>query len=104
MLPNGNLVLEAHRTIRNNHEYWLHSLSGICRREDIGPGNIVLSKDIANLQIEKQSSGRSATATNAAGSRGCGMSLLRSRRREPKSEIRNKSQCSNIQVDRAAHA
>lgn len=58
ILPNGNLVLEAHRTVRNNHEYWLHSLSGVCRREDLGPGNIVLSKDLANLQIEKREMGQ----------------------------------------------
>ncbi|MDX1948833.1 MAG: flagellar basal body L-ring protein FlgH [Pirellulaceae bacterium] len=58
VLPNGNLVLEAHRTIRNNHDYWLHSLTGTCRREDIGPGNIILSKDIANLQIEKKELGQ----------------------------------------------
>jgi flagellar L-ring protein precursor FlgH len=58
VLPNGNLVLEAHRTVRNNHEYWLHSLSGVCRREDVGPGNIVLSKDLANLQIEKREMGQ----------------------------------------------
>jgi flagellar L-ring protein precursor FlgH len=58
ILPNGNLVLEAHRTIRNNHEYWLHSLSGVCRREDIGPGNLILSKDLANLQIEKRELGQ----------------------------------------------
>lgn len=58
VLPNGNLVLEAHRTVRNNHEYWLHSLTGTCRREDIGPGNIILSKDIANLQIEKKELGQ----------------------------------------------
>jgi flagellar L-ring protein precursor FlgH len=58
VLPNGNLVLEAHRTIRNNHEYWLHSLSGVCRREDIGPGNLILSKDLANMQIEKREMGQ----------------------------------------------
>jgi flagellar L-ring protein precursor FlgH len=58
VLPNGNVVLEAHRTVRNNHDYWLHSLSGVCRREDIGPGNIVLSKDLANLQIEKREMGQ----------------------------------------------
>jgi flagellar L-ring protein precursor FlgH len=58
VLPNGNLVLEAHRTIRNNHECWLHSLTGTCRREDIGPGNILLSKDIANLEIEKREVGQ----------------------------------------------
>ena len=38
VLPNGNIVLEAHRSIRNNNEQWMHSLSGVCRREDIGPG------------------------------------------------------------------
>ena len=58
VLPNGNVVLEAHRTIRNNNEQWLHSLSGVCRREDIGPGNLVLSKDIANLQVEKRELGQ----------------------------------------------
>jgi flagellar L-ring protein FlgH len=58
VLPNGNLVLEAHRTVRNNNEHWLHSLSGVCRREDLGPGNIVLSKDLANLQIEKREMGQ----------------------------------------------
>jgi flagellar L-ring protein precursor FlgH len=57
VLPNGNLVLEAHRTLRNNNELWMHSLSGICRREDIGPGNVILSKDIANLEVEKKELG-----------------------------------------------
>jgi flagellar L-ring protein precursor FlgH len=57
ILPNGNLVIEAHRTIRNNNELWMHSLSGVCRREDIGPGNLVLGKDIANLHIDKRELG-----------------------------------------------
>jgi len=58
VLPNGNIVLEAHRVVRDNDEQWMHSLSGVCRREDIGPGNVVLSKDIANLQIEKRELGQ----------------------------------------------
>jgi flagellar L-ring protein FlgH len=58
VLPNGNIVLEAHRVIRSNNEQWMHSLSGVCRREDIGPNNVVLSKDIANLQIEKRELGQ----------------------------------------------
>ena len=58
VLPNGNIVLEAHRVIRNNNEQWMHSLSGVCRREDVGPNNVILSKDIANLQIEKRELGQ----------------------------------------------
>jgi flagellar L-ring protein precursor FlgH len=57
VLPNGTLILEAHREIRNNNEVWMHSLSGLCRREDIGPGNIVLSKDLADLKIVKREQG-----------------------------------------------
>lgn len=57
ILPNGTLVLEAHREIRNNNETWLASLSGVCRREDIQPGNVVLSKDIAELKIDKREVG-----------------------------------------------
>jgi flagellar L-ring protein FlgH len=57
ILPNGNLVLEAHRVIDNNNEQWVHSLSGVCRREDVGPNNVVLSKDVANLRVKKQEMG-----------------------------------------------
>jgi flagellar L-ring protein precursor FlgH len=58
LLPNGNVVLEAHRVIQNNNEQWMHSMSGVCRREDIGPNNVVLSKDIANLRIKKEELGQ----------------------------------------------
>jgi flagellar L-ring protein precursor FlgH len=58
VLPNGNVVLEAHRVIESNNEQWMHSLSGVCRREDIGPNNVILSKDIANLRVKKQELGQ----------------------------------------------
>jgi len=58
VLPNGNIVLEAHQSVENNNEKWLHSLSGVCRREDIGPGNVVLSKNVANLSVKKQELGQ----------------------------------------------
>jgi flagellar L-ring protein FlgH len=57
ILPNGNLVLEAHRQVINNDEVWMHSLTGVCRREDIGPGNMILSEDIADLEISKREHG-----------------------------------------------
>jgi flagellar L-ring protein precursor FlgH len=57
VLPNGTLVIEAHREARINDEDWIVSLSGICRREDIQPGNVILSKDIAQLKIDKREVG-----------------------------------------------
>lgn len=58
VLPNGNLVLEAHQVVRHNNEQWMQSLSGICRPEDIGPGNVVLSRNVANLHVEKRELGQ----------------------------------------------
>jgi flagellar L-ring protein precursor FlgH len=55
--PNGNLVLEAHRVIRVNDETWEYSLSGICSADDVGPGLVVLSRDIAELSIKKRERG-----------------------------------------------
>jgi flagellar L-ring protein precursor FlgH len=57
MRPNGNLVLEAHRTVQINEDRWEQSLSGIVRREDITPTNQVLSENIAELSIDKREVG-----------------------------------------------
>lgn len=57
ILPNGNIVIEAHWKINNNNEQWIRSLSGIVARENIGPGNLVLGEDIADLHIGKQETG-----------------------------------------------
>lgn len=54
---NGDLVLEAHRTIQLNEEIWEQSLSGIVRRDDVLPNNTVLSEDIAELRIMKREVG-----------------------------------------------
>lgn len=55
--PNGNIVLEAHQQIRNNDEIWEYSLSGECARRNIGPDNVVLSKHVASLRLDKQDRG-----------------------------------------------
>ncbi|HTN75747.1 MAG TPA: flagellar basal body L-ring protein FlgH [Pirellulaceae bacterium] len=56
--PNGNLILEARRDVKNNEEQWEFSLTGECRAQDIGTGNILLSKNIADLKIDKRERGQ----------------------------------------------
>jgi flagellar L-ring protein precursor FlgH len=55
--PNQTLVLEAHRQIMIENEVWEYSLSGVCRAEDIGPDNIILSRNISELMIQKRERG-----------------------------------------------
>jgi flagellar L-ring protein precursor FlgH len=55
--PNGNLVLEGHKKVGVNEESWEVSLTGLCRREDIGPDNVILSRNVLDLRIEKRDRG-----------------------------------------------
>jgi flagellar L-ring protein FlgH len=55
--PNGNLVIEARREIRNNEEVWLQSLTGVVRRQSIGPDRTVRSDEVAELRIDKKERG-----------------------------------------------
>ncbi len=59
--PNGNLVLEGRAKIRLNDECWTYVLSGLCRPESIGPNNVVLSRDIIDLDIHKDETGSVAS-------------------------------------------
>lgn len=56
--PNGNLVLEAHKTIWVNENSFEYALSGTCRAADIGPDNVLLSRDLLDPQIRKTERGR----------------------------------------------
>ena len=56
--PNGNLVLEARKSFRHNDNLWETSLSGMCRPADIAPDNVVLSRDMIDLEIHKQDRGQ----------------------------------------------
>lgn len=55
--PNGNLVVEAHSSVKDNAEVWEASLSGIVRREDISPQNTIDSEKIAELMVHKRETG-----------------------------------------------
>ena len=55
--PNGNIVLEAHKEVRNNNEIWRASLTGICRQDDIGLDNVILSQNVVDLRIHKFETG-----------------------------------------------
>ncbi len=59
--PNGNLVLEGYKQIIINDEVWDYYLGGTCHKDAVGPGNVVLSRDIINLKIEKRESGSVAS-------------------------------------------
>jgi flagellar L-ring protein FlgH len=55
--PNGNLVIEGRRTIKNNEDTWDYSLNGEIRAEDVLPNNTVLSANILNLRLLKREEG-----------------------------------------------
>lgn len=55
--PNGNLVLEANKSIRQNDNLWEKSLTGICRAQDVAADNVVLSRDLLDLGVDNQDRG-----------------------------------------------
>lgn len=57
VLPNGNLVLEAHRQIAMNNQHEEVILRGIARPGDLTPTNTVLSSSLSALQIELKGKG-----------------------------------------------
>lgn len=56
--PNGNLVIEAHRTIRNNDIVWQQSLTGVVARQFINADRTVRSDAITDLDIYKREIGQ----------------------------------------------
>ena len=55
--PNGQIVLDASKTTVINDNSWRISLTGVCRSQDIGPDNVLLSRNLLNSRIEKQDLG-----------------------------------------------
>ena len=48
--PNGNLVLEARSEVQHDDEVWEQSLTGVVRRQSIGPDRTVRSDEIAERE------------------------------------------------------
>ncbi|MHC4406819.1 MAG: flagellar basal body L-ring protein FlgH [Planctomycetota bacterium] len=55
--PNGNVVLEGRKSIRNNNDTWELWLFGTIQPEDVPPNNMVSSEDVDHIQIIKRESG-----------------------------------------------
>ena len=62
ILPNGHIVLEAHRQLRVNNETFEVSLSGVCDPEDIAADRSVRSERIMNLMLERRNRGHTRDA------------------------------------------
>ncbi|MCH9656252.1 MAG: flagellar basal body L-ring protein FlgH [Gimesia sp.] len=56
--PNGNLILEARKSIRTNRDVWEYRLTGEIRSKDVNRDNSALSENIANLDIVKHQRGK----------------------------------------------
>ena len=57
VFPNGNLVVQAERQIFMNNQHENVIVRGMVRPGDIGPGNIVPSAALSNLEIEMKGKG-----------------------------------------------
>jgi flagellar L-ring protein precursor FlgH len=61
--PNGTLVLQARKRIKHDEEEQTFVASGICRVEDITPDNTVLSTQLFDLEVSKQTKGQVRNST-----------------------------------------
>ena len=57
VLPNGNLVVEAHRQIAMNNQHEEVIVRGVARPGDIAPSNVVPSAALSDLEIELKGKG-----------------------------------------------
>jgi flagellar L-ring protein precursor FlgH len=57
VLPNGNLVIEAHRMIDMNNEHEEVIVRGVARPIDVSPANSIPSSALSSLEIELKGKG-----------------------------------------------
>ena len=63
VLPNGNLVLEATKSVATDEDVTEVTLTGMCRSSDIGADNSIVSSKLARMDIRKTHSGAVRDAT-----------------------------------------
>jgi flagellar L-ring protein FlgH len=63
--PNGTMVIEAVKQILIDREVQVFKLSGVCRVEDVGVDNSILSTQLANLTLSKQTTGEVRDGTRS---------------------------------------
>jgi flagellar L-ring protein FlgH len=61
--PNGTLVLQARKRIKTDEEEQDFILTGVCRAEDVGPDNTVLSNTLNALDVRKGTQGAARDTT-----------------------------------------
>ena len=57
VLPNGNLIVEAHRQIFMNNQHEDLVIRGVARSGDINPANAIASSSLSSLEIELKGKG-----------------------------------------------
>ena len=67
VLPNGNLVIQGVRTVRQNENLEYLTVTGIVRPEDISPDNSVYSTQIADAHIEYSGAGPTTQVVRGPG-------------------------------------
>lgn len=65
VLPNGDLVIEAHRDVLVTNQKETMVLRGIIRREDLSPTNVVSSTVISHLEVSVKGNGVISESTRA---------------------------------------
>lgn len=65
VLPNGDLVIEAHRDVLVTNQKETMVLRGIIRREDLSPTNVVSSTVISHLEVNVKGNGVISESTRA---------------------------------------
>ena len=62
--PNGNIVVEARKSVRSDKEHYTLVATGTCRVDDITTDNTILSSQLADLYIDKQHEGYLRRSSN----------------------------------------